>query len=181
MVTTPAGTTRRRLASIPTSAFPISSAGTYVGPAGQGRGFAAGLNPANYDITEGLFPTANVSIADGLSSAITREFTISTGATAGRAYGGLSYVWRRTGNVIDNFIDLSNGTTDVVRNGVDIGTFTNSVYRNTDLGVRRYQAAVLQGRYALRGLTLNANWTIQLKNEGNYEGEEAGHPRRHVR
>jgi len=89
----------------------------------------------------------------------------------------VSYIWRRTGNVIEDFIDLSNGVTDVVRNGLDVGTFTNIVYRNTDLGERRYDAAVLQARYNLRNnLTLNGNWTIQLKNEGNYEGEAANQP-----
>ncbi|MQA29313.1 MAG: TonB-dependent receptor plug domain-containing protein [Luteitalea sp.] len=151
--------------------------GTYTGPAGQGRDFAAGLNPSNYDIPQGSFPTANVSIADGLSSPITKEFTLSGGGKAGRAYGELSYVWRRTEDVIEDFVDLSNGVTDVVRNGLDVGTFTNSVYRNSDFGERRYQAAVVQGSYNLgTNLTLSANWTIQLKNEGNYEGEAANQP-----
>ncbi len=151
--------------------------GLYVGPAGQGRAFAPGLNPSNYLITQGSFPTANVTVADGLSSPVTKEFTVSGGSTIGRFYGELSYVWRRTDNVIEDFIDLGNGVTDVVKEGIDIGTFTNSIYRNTDLGDRRYQAAVLQARYnLLTNLTLNANWTIQLKNDGNYEGEAANQP-----
>jgi hypothetical protein len=151
--------------------------GSYIGPAGQGRNFAAGLNPANYEIIQGQFPTANVFVADGLSSPVTKEFTVSGGGTAGRAYGELGYIWRRTDDVIEDFIDLTNGVTDVVRNGVDVGTFTNIVYRNSDFGERRYQAAVVQGRYNLRtNVILNGNWTIQLKNEGNYEGEAANAP-----
>jgi hypothetical protein len=86
-------------------------------------------------------------------------------------------VWRRTDNVIEDFIDLSNGVSEVVRNGVDVGTFTNKVFRNSDMGERRYQAAVVQARYSPgTNLTLNANWTIQLKNEGDYEGEEPNQP-----
>jgi hypothetical protein len=151
--------------------------GTYIGPAGEGRDFAAALDPANYDITQGSFPTANVFVAKGLSSPVTKEFTVSGGGTAGRAFAELTYVWRRTDNVIEDFVDLSNGFTEVVRNGLNLGTFTNKVYRNTDVGERRYQAAVVQGRYNLRtNLTLNANWTVQLKNEGNYEGEAANQP-----
>jgi hypothetical protein len=151
--------------------------GVYTGPEGQGRNFAPGLNPASYDITEGSFPTANVFMADGLSSPLTKEFTVSAGGTAGRAYGELTYIWRRTDNVIEDFINLGNGVTEVVRNGLEIGTFTNKIYQNSDLGERRYQAAVVQGRYNPHPrLTLNANWTIQLKNDGNYEGEEANTP-----
>ena len=42
---------------------------------------------------------------------------------------------------------------------------------------RQYQAAVFQGRYAPReNLTFSGAWTIQLQNEGNYEGEEEFEP-----
>src|SRR5437773_2172276 len=44
-------------------ANPDAIFGTYEGPAGQGRSFAAGFNPANYSVDNGQFPTANVSIA----------------------------------------------------------------------------------------------------------------------
>src|SRR5690606_12729218 len=53
--------------------------GFYVGPEGQGRDFAPGLDPENYVVYFGRFPTANVFFADGLSSPTTREFTTSAG------------------------------------------------------------------------------------------------------
>ena len=150
----------------------------YIGPAGQGRTFAAGLDPNNYDIVFGQFPTANVFFEDGLSSPITKEFTVSAGVSSGgRAYAEATYVWRHMSNFIEDFIQADNGFTDVVRNGIDYGTFTNAVYRNTDLAERHYQAMILQGRYQLRNnWSANASWTVQLENDGNYEGEAPNQP-----
>src|SRR5262249_3485033 len=152
--------------------------GTYEGPAGQGRNFAAGFNPKNYSIDSGTFPTANVFIADGLSSPVTKEFTVSLGAEVGRrGFAEGTYVVRRTGNIIEDFISLANGTTHVVKNGVDFGTFTNVVYKNTDLADRKYQAAVFQSRYTLSDRwSVYGNYTLMLQNEGNYEGEAANQP-----
>jgi hypothetical protein len=151
--------------------------GTYEGPAGQGRNFAPGLNPANYVTDFGSFPTANVSFAGGLSSPITKEFTAAAGRSLARGYGEASYIWRSTSNVIEDFTTLKNGTTHVVRSGFDAGTFTNKVFDNSNIGERHYQAAVLQGHVDLRrDLLLNGSWTIQLKNEGNYEGEATNQP-----
>ena len=39
---------------------------TYIGPAGQGLDFAPAFDPANYTITSGSFPTANVFFDDDL-------------------------------------------------------------------------------------------------------------------
>ena len=152
--------------------------GRYTGPAGQGRSFAPGFDPANYSTIYGSFPTVNVFFAPGLSSPITREFTFSTGAALGRrAHGEASYVWRDTSNFIEDFSELANGATTVVRQGFDVGTFTNRIFRNTNLARRNYQGAVLQGRYqATTGWRLEGHWTVQLQNDGNYEGEAMNQP-----
>ncbi|HEY7171587.1 MAG TPA: TonB-dependent receptor [Vicinamibacterales bacterium] len=157
---------------------PDETIAVYTGPAGQGRNFAPGFDPSNYDIFFGRFPTANVSFASGLSSPITKEFTVSGGKAVGqRAYGEVTYVWRHMTDIIEDFIDTTNGFTHVVKNGIDYGTFTNSVYRNSDLPTRKYQGLVFQGRYTMRpNWTVNGNWTIQLQNDGNYEGEAANQP-----
>ena len=52
--------------------------------------------------------------------------------------------------MIEDFIDINNGTTEVVKNGVDFGRVTNIVYANTDLATRDYQALVLQARFKVR-------------------------------
>jgi hypothetical protein len=149
----------------------------YVGPEGQGRDFAPGFDPANYVIYFGRFPTANVSFEEGLSSPVTREFTLSGGANGSRGFFEVTYVWRDMSEFIDDFITLSNGVTTVVEEGVTLGTFTNSVYRNTNLADRKYQSVVVTGRIRpTSAWTLDGAWTIQLKNEGNYNGEATNQP-----
>jgi hypothetical protein len=60
---------------------------------------------------------------------------------------------------------------------VEYGPFVNSVYRNTDEATREYQALVFQGNYRVTPRwSLNGHWTVQLKNEGNFEGEAANQP-----
>ena len=50
--------------------------------------------------------------------------------------------------------------TDVVKNGTDFGTFTNIVYRNTDLAERHYQGWC--SRVAMYSKwTVNGFWTIR--------------------
>ena len=97
---------------------------TYIGPAGQGLDFAPAFDEANYTITSGSFPTANVFFEDDLTSAVTREFTLS----AGRVLGGkgevrATYVWRKTGNFIETFTDNATaaGRTTVTAEGTTIG------------------------------------------------------------
>ena len=153
---------------------------TYIGPAGQGLDFAPAFDEANYTITSGSFPTANVFFEDDLSSAVTREFTLS----AGRALGGkgevrATYVWRATGNFIETFVDnpTADGRTTVTVEGTTLGVFDNVYYRNSDEPTRRYQGVVFQGTYrpAARW-TVAGHWTVQLQNHGNFEGEAAGQP-----
>jgi hypothetical protein len=152
----------------------------YTGPAGEGLGFAPGLNPANYTVPLlGSFPTANVFFEDGLSSALNKEFTLSFGGEIGRSgFAKATYVRRRTNNIIDDFITAANGTTQVIRNGVNFGTYDNIVYRNADDDLfREYQAMVFQGRYrANTRWSMAAHWTLQMRNHGNFEGEAANQP-----
>ena len=153
----------------------------YVGPSGEGRDFEPGFDPANYVIARGTFPTANVFMEDGLSAPVTREFTASVGQqfASNRGFAKLSYIHRNYYNFIEDFIDnpTDAGRTDVVFNGTDFGTFDNVVFRNSDLPQRKYDALLLQSHYRLRdNLQVEGHWTIQLRNEGNFEGEAANQP-----
>jgi hypothetical protein len=148
--------------------------GVYNGQAGQGRGFTEGFDLTKYDF-DGVFasfPTANVSFDPDLKSPLTKEFTTSFGADLWQK-GSIqaAYVWRRTSDLVEDFTSLANGTTAVVEPGVDL-TLTNRVFANSDVADRRYQGLQFQGRYtARRGWTWNGHWTVQLQNDGNYEGE----------
>jgi hypothetical protein len=151
----------------------------YNGPEGAGMDFAPGFDLANYSILGGNFPTANVIFADGLSAPITKEFTLSAGREIGRGYVKGIYSWRNTDNFFEDFFQdpTAAGKTTVVRDGRNFGTFDNRVYQNSDTPVRRYQAFQLLGRYNLRSnMIFNANYTLQIKNEGNFEGEAGNQP-----
>ena len=152
--------------------------GTYMGPAGQGRDFAPGFDPANYQTFTGTFPTANVFFADDLSSPLTREFSFALARDFGHAgWGRVSYVNRHAGQFVEDFITLDGGRTTIARNGIDLGAFDNAVYRNTDLPKRDYQALIIQSSFVVRpSLTLNGDWTLQIENHGNFEGEAASNP-----
>ena len=150
----------------------------YVGPDGAGRDFAPGFDPNNYFPYYGDFPSQNVFFDGGLSSPITKEFTIGGTTTFGeRGYLSATYVQRRMTDMIEDFIDLNSGSTEIDVDGAIFGPFTNQVYRNTDLADRRYKALVFDGRATLSpNWTLHGAWTIQLQNEGNYEGETTNSP-----
>jgi hypothetical protein len=151
----------------------------YVGPSGQGRDFAAGYDHANYVNTDGVFPTANVFFEDGLSSPLTKEISFSAKAALGQRGGfvALSYTKRDMSNFFEDFVGIAEGRTTVIQDGVSYGTFDNRVFRNSDIPTRRYQGVSAQAAY--RPSTrwgLYGNYTIQLKNEGNFEGELRNQP-----
>jgi len=157
----------------------------YQGPAGQGYDFAPGFALANYPINAANSavsdPTQNIKVNPNLKSPLVHEFTASYGATLwnGRGYGEVSYVARVTHDLIEDFQDLTTGTTNVIVNGISAGVFTNKVYANAtpDQAHRQYQAMVLQSRYKItKNWSINGHYTLQLKNEGNYEGEATNQP-----
>jgi hypothetical protein len=152
----------------------------YTGPEGEGFDFASGMSLANYTtVASGNFPTANVFFADGLGSPLTKEVTLSAGREIGRGHARIMYTWRKASNFLDDFIDDPSpaGKISVIRDGVNFGTFDRLEYRNSNEVVRDYQGLQLVGRYRLMGnLTLDGNYTAQLKNHGNFEGEAANQP-----
>jgi outer membrane receptor protein involved in Fe transport len=145
----------------------------YTGPAGEGRDFAPGFDVTNYSgVVAGTFPALNVKFADDLSSPITKEFTLGAGQSFGtRSYAKVLYVQRHTTNVVEDFITIDNGTSPIVVNGVTLGTLDNILYKNSDQPVRKYKALEFLGEHHLLKATLSAQWTVQLQNDGNFEGE----------
>ena len=151
----------------------------YTGPTGQGYAFAPGMNLANYQIAAASDPLQNVTVEDGVKSALVHEFSTAYGANLfnSRGYAEVSYIFRKTNSMIDDFQDTTTGKTDVQVAGASAGTFTNIVYRNTDLAHRQYQALVFQSRYRVQNnFTINGHYTVQLQNDGNYEGEGSNLP-----
>jgi hypothetical protein len=89
------------------------------------------------------------------------------------------YTRRTSSNFIEDYVDdpSADGKVTVIRNGVNFGTFDRVVYRNSDDVRRDYQAVQFLGRHSVRdNLYLNGHYTLQLKNDGNFEGEAANQP-----
>jgi TonB dependent receptor len=150
----------------------------YVGPAGEGLNFAPGFDPANYVVIGGSFPTVNVFFDSGLTSPVTREFTLALGRDFGHGLWARGrYVRRQATDFVEDFITIVDGQTMVVKNGVDFGAFDNAVYRNSDLPKRNYDGIDLQSAWRPSGaLSISGQWTVQVRNDGNFEGEAANNP-----
>lgn len=159
-------------------ANPAIVAGVYVGPEGQGLDFAPGFDLANYVPFFGSFPRENVSVDPDLASPITKEFTASVGGRLGsEGYLKAIYTRRKTTHFIDDFITFDNGSTTVEVDGEEFGPFDNIVYRNSDLPRRAYDGLQLQASYRLgEHWQVTGHYTVQLKNDGNYEGETGNRP-----
>jgi hypothetical protein len=162
---------------------PAYIASTYQGPSGQGLNFAPGFAVANYPVNaDNAFvqsPTANVFTDPSMKSPLVHEFTASYGANInnGKGYAEASFIARKTTNMIEDHITRADGTTDVVVAGVNAGTVSNVVYRNTTEAHREYRAAVFQSRYQVTNRwTANAHYTMELRNHGNYAGEGTNTP-----
>jgi hypothetical protein len=156
---------------------PVGSAnllyGYYVGPKGQGRDFAPGFDPANYHFYYARVNTANQFFAPGLHAPISNEWTVSGGAALMRnGWVKATFTDRRYSDFIEDFKQIQNGCTNISLNGINAGCVDNTVYRNSNLPKRKYQASELQAHFdVLRQWSIEGNWTHQFKNDGNYEGE----------
>ncbi len=151
----------------------------YTGPEGEGYGFAPGFDVThNYEIFAGSFPLANVFFEDNLSSPTTTEWTLSAGMRIGNNGNvAVTFIDRETKDFVENFITFDQGTTNVVIDGVDYGTYDNIFYRNTSVPKRTYQAIQFQGRYnILKNLQTELNYTYMIKFDGNFEGEASNQP-----
>ncbi len=146
----------------------------YRGAAGEGRDFAPGFDVNNYSgVVAGTFPSLNVQFADDLSSPVTTEYTLGVARMFGaRSYAKAVFVQRKTSNFIEEFIQIGNGRTPIVVNGATLGQLDNILYDNSDEMTREYQALQLMGQHRLmHALSIYGHWTVQLKNDGNFEGE----------
>ena len=150
----------------------------YVGPAGEGVNFAPGFDPANYTVpVGGTFPSANIFFGDDLESPLTKEFSVALAREIGRnGWARATYVNRKATNFVEDFITIDGGITTIDINGLK-GNFDNAIYRNTDLVSRDYQALDVQSAYRITpSLSVNGQWTMQIENHGNFEGESANNP-----
>jgi len=163
--------------------------GVYTGPAGQGVNFDPGFDVNNYFFFYASDPTGNVKVENDIKSPVVKEWTLSGGMELPR--GGFLkaiYTNRKYSSFVEDFLCTASagvpcpgpgdtGTSEVVVNGISAGVFNNIVYSNSDEPKREYQALQLIGRYRLTdNWELDGNWTHQIKNNGNFEGENTNQP-----
>ena len=150
----------------------------YTGPNGQGVDFAPGFDLANYTLINGNFPTRNVFFADDVKSPIVEEWTVGAGSALGRGgFAKLTYVSREYSDLFEDFVLREFGTTEIVHEGRSFGFFDNVILDNTDDLTREYQAIQVQGRYRITDRwLLDANYTHEIENDGNFVGEAPNNP-----
>ncbi len=153
----------------------------YTGAPGVGKNFAPAydfFNPNVYTIVSACDGTQNVFVDSDINSPVVDEFTISAGMELKR--GGFLkaiYTDREYNDFVEDFVTPQTGSTVVSVQGNIAGTFSNSFITNSDIPTREYQALQLIGRYRLSdNWTLDGNYTHQIKNDGNFEGEGTNTP-----
>ena len=157
--------------------------GLYVGPEGEGLGFAPGFDPGNYVLLGAFLPTSNVSFDGDLSSPLVKEWTLAAGAQLGqRGAAKVIYTNRWMTDFVEDFTTIDLGTVEVTTESSCAGCagpflLDRTVFRNSDGPRREYQAIQLLTNYRLTDRWLvNASYTHQLRNHGNFEGEDTNQP-----
>jgi outer membrane receptor protein involved in Fe transport len=155
----------------------------YVGPPGQGLDFAPGFDPRSYAFLGASLPSDNISFAPGLSSPVSREFSLAAGAHLGRnGYAKLVYTHRKLASLVESFTTFDQGTVEATTPSTCLGCsgpfrLDRTVYRNTDVPKREYQALQLQTSYRItRRWSVAGHYTYQIENDGTFEGENPNQP-----
>ncbi|MEM6792422.1 MAG: TonB-dependent receptor [Acidobacteriota bacterium] len=150
----------------------------YEGPRGQGFDFAPAYDINNYRVFLVNDGTQNVVVDEDINSPVVEEITLSAGVELARG-GFLKAVYtdRSYSDFVEDFNTPEAGSTEVVVEGNPAGTFNNTFITNSNLPSRDYKAIQLIGRYRLGdNWTLDGNYTFQIENEGNFEGEGTNTP-----
>ena len=157
--------------------------GIYIGPPGEGLNFAPGFDPQNYQLLNAQLPTGNVTFADGLSSPLVKEWTLSAGTRLGQnGHFKATYANRKVTSFVESFTTFDLGTVEVTTPSQCLdcqGPFLldRTEYRNSDLPRREYQALQFDAAYRVGARWhLSANYTYQIRNNGNFEGENTNQP-----
>jgi len=157
---------------------PALAIGWYVGPEGIGTDFAPAYDLDNYIWFSLSNPIQTTAVDPDLKTPRTREYTLSGGMQLPKGgYLKLIYVNRDVSDFIEDFTDRESEVVPVT-----VGEFSGfetevTRYENSDHPSREYEAIQLQGNYNLTdNWTLGGNWTHELKNDGDFEGEAGQSP-----
>jgi hypothetical protein len=150
----------------------------YIGPAGEGVDFAPGFDLSNYEITNASFPLRNVRVADDIVSPVAKEWTLSGATAIGRAgFAKLTYTNREWSDFWEDFIDTTTGFTEFAVTPTITRRFDNTLYSNTSDLYREYEALQVLSQFRFfNRWTIHGNYTLELRNHGNFVGEAGNQP-----
>ena len=150
----------------------------YVGPDGIGYDFAPAMDHSNWVTFGGAVPTVNIQMDPELHSPTTNEFTVAAGfALPKNGYFKVMYTNRQFKDFIESFTDTTTGNSTAILEGLEVGPFDNVVYKNSNLPTRKYQGVTVQASIRpVQRWNVSGNYTIQLKNEGDFQGEGTNTP-----
>ncbi len=157
---------------------PALAYGYYVGPEGQGANFAPGFDINNYVWFYFSNPLVTKDLAKNLKTPRTTEFTVSGGLELPK--GGflkLTYANRDQKDFIEDFTDRQSRVVPVTVGPIVGGLTEVQRITNSNAPVRKYEALILQGQYRITdSWGVGGNYTRELKNDGNFEGEAGQSP-----
>ncbi len=114
-----------------------------------------------------------------IKSPVTKEWTAAAGVDLGHGgYLKAIYTHRKTSDFVQKFVNTSTGTTDVIleRRRAAARSRT-SLWANTNDGLRKYDGVQFQAAYRFTDRwNFAGNYTLQINNDGNQEGEGANKP-----
>ena len=170
--------TANQFGAISPSGNPSLAYGYYVGPDGLGADFAPGYDLNNYVFYYFSNPTATKKIDKSLKTPKTEEIGVAAAmALSNGGYLKLSYQRREMSDFIETFIDHTTGLAPAVVGPIDGGVTEYQYITNSSVPQRKYEALLLEGKYRIMdNWSVAGNWTWQLKNEGNFEGESGQSP-----
>ncbi len=150
----------------------------YVGPPGTGTDFAPGFDLDNYIFYYFSNPLQTKDVDPNLKTPRTREWTVSGGMELPKGgYLKLTYANRDVTDFFESFVDQQSAVVPVT-----VGPFGGVVTEqqritNSSIPERKYESIQLQGQYRiLDNWTIGGNWTHELTNDGNFEGEAGQSP-----
>ena len=131
--TTPASTAKPSSRRTPTWATPTRSTTSTPGPPARAAASPrASTSPTTPRSSAAASPTANVFYDENIKSPVTKEWTAAAGVQLGnKGYIKAIYTHRKVTDFVQVFVNTSTGTTTVVKNGVDFGTFSNRALGRT--------------------------------------------------
>ncbi len=170
--------TATQFGAISPSGNPSLAYGYYVGPVGLGADFAPGFDLNNYVWVYFSNPTGTKKIDKGLKTPKTEEIGLAAAmALANGGYLKLSYQRREVSDFIETLINHTTGLAPAVVGPIDGGVTEYQYITNSSVPQRKYEALLLEGKVRLTdNWSVAGNWTWQLKNEGNFEGEAGQSP-----